>query len=109
MGWFDGESDERQAYDQFQQAPDEHKAKMSHELVAAQQPTTENQAAREYEKHCQQNGKPDSHAQAKELLAGFAGAFIDREFETKGLDFVDRERAKHDAHKRVHEQVRNDY
>lgn len=43
------------------------------------------QAAREYEKHCAQNGKPDSHAQAKELLAGFAGAFIDREFETKGV------------------------
>ncbi|TVY23125.1 hypothetical protein LHYA1_G007829 [Lachnellula hyalina] len=106
MGWFDGETDERQAYDQFQQAPDEHKAKMSHELVGG---AAAYYAAREYEKHCAQNGKPDSHAQAKELLAGFAGAFIDREFETKGLSFVDRERAKHDAHKRVHEQVRNDY
>ena len=34
---------------------------------------------------------------AKELFAGFAGAFIDREVETKGLDFVDRERAKRHA------------
>jgi hypothetical protein len=26
--------------------------------------------------------------------AGFAGAFIDREAETRGMDFIDRERAK---------------
>jgi hypothetical protein len=34
---------------------------------------------------------------AKELLAGFAGAFIDREVETRGLDFVDREEVKYKA------------
>ena len=45
------------------------------------------QAAREYEKHVEQNGKPASHAEAKELLAGLAGAFIDREFETKGVRY----------------------
>lgn len=27
--------------------------------------------------------------------AGFAGAFIDREVETRGLDFIDREKAKY--------------
>ena len=27
--------------------------------------------------------------------AGFAGAFVDREVETKGLDFIDREKAKY--------------
>lgn len=42
-------------------------------------------AAKAYEKHKEQNGQPSSHAAAKELLAGFAGAFIDREFETKGV------------------------
>lgn len=26
--------------------------------------------------------------------AGFAGAFVDREAETRGMDFIDRERAK---------------
>jgi hypothetical protein len=26
-----------------------------------------------------------------ELLAGFTGAFIDREAETRGLDFIDKE------------------
>lgn len=29
--------------------------------------------------------------------AGFAGAFIDREVETKGLDFVDKEKAKYEG------------
>jgi hypothetical protein len=42
-------------------------------------------------------GKPVSHQFAKELLVGFAGAEADKLIETKGLDFVDRERAKHHA------------
>jgi hypothetical protein len=42
-------------------------------------------------------GQPGSHDEAKELFAGFAGAFVDREAETRGLDFIDRERAKKDA------------
>jgi hypothetical protein len=44
---------------------------------------------------------------AKELLAGFAGAFIDREVETKGLDFVDTERAKYQARQHI-DQVEED-
>jgi hypothetical protein len=58
-----------------------------------------------YEQHCDENGHPQSHEKAKELLyvssllpldylhlstnshsAGFTGAFVDREFETHGLD-----------------------
>ncbi|KAK0518726.1 hypothetical protein OC834_007627, partial [Tilletia horrida] len=39
-------------------------------------------------------GKPANHALAKELLAGFAGAEVDKLFETKGLDFLSREQAK---------------
>lgn len=46
-------------------------------------------------------GKPVSHAFAKELLAGFAGAEVDRLAETKGEDFVDREKAKHEARKQA--------
>lgn len=42
-------------------------------------------------------GKPVSHAFAKELLAGFAGAEVDKLAETRGEDFVDRERAKRQA------------
>lgn len=46
-------------------------------------------------------GKPQSHEEAKQIMAGLAGAFIDREAETKGLDFVDRERAKRHAKQHI--------
>nr|GAT51316.1 predicted protein [Mycena chlorophos] len=89
MGFFSSNED---AYNQVQNAP--HKAELSHELIAA---AASFEAAKAYEKHCAENGKPQSHALAKELLAGFAGAFIDRTVETKGLDFVDKEKAKRAA------------
>jgi hypothetical protein len=38
---------------------------------------------------------------AKEMLAGFAGAEIDKLFETKGLDHLDREKAKKHAQKQA--------
>jgi xenotropic and polytropic retrovirus receptor 1 len=43
------------------------------------------------------SGKPVSHAFAKELVAGFAAAEVDKFAETKGEDWYDRERAKHEA------------
>ena len=46
-------------------------------------------------------GKPVSHQFAKELLAGFAGAEVDKLAETKGMDWVDREKAKHHARENV--------
>lgn len=48
-----------------------------------------------------QLGPPDSHAKAKEFMAGFAGAFIDRAIETSGLDFLDREKVKFDAQNHI--------
>lgn len=36
---------------------------------------------------------------AKELIAGIAGAEVDNLFETKGLDLMDLEKAKHFAKK----------
>ncbi|KAF8607007.1 putative phosphoglycerate mutase family protein, partial [Ceratobasidium sp. AG-I] len=89
MGWFDNDSDQYAAYDQVQNRP--HEAKWSHELIAG---AASYEAAKAYEDHVARNGEPDSHAKAKEILAGFAGAFVDREVETRGLDFIDRERAK---------------
>jgi len=35
------------------------------------------------------------------LRAGFVGAFVDREVETKGLDFIDKEEAKRQGQKRA--------
>ncbi|KAF9167548.1 hypothetical protein BGX21_000077 [Mortierella sp. AD011] len=98
MGWFDSDSDQASAYNQVQNAP--HKAELSHELIAA---AASYEAAKAYEKHVEKNGKPDSHAKAKEILAGLTGAFIDRLVETKGLDYVDKEKAKHHANKQLEE------
>jgi len=94
MGWFSDDSDEAQYHDQVTN----HKAELSHELIAG---AASFEAARAYEKHVAENGQPVNHAVAKELLAGFTGAFVDREVETRGLDAFDRERAKHDARKRA--------
>ena len=101
-------------YDRTQVTNAPHKAELSHELIAA---AASYEAAKAYEKHVAANGKPDNHAQAKELLyvasyplrhnvprfshvsysAALSGGFIDRIVETKGLDFVDKEKAKHHA------------
>ncbi|KAF8528740.1 hypothetical protein JB92DRAFT_2599270, partial [Gautieria morchelliformis] len=75
-----------------------HKASLSHELIAG---AAAYEAAKAYEKHCAENGKPDSHAKAKELVAAFSGAFIDHVVETKGLDAIDKQKAKHEAKKRA--------
>ncbi|EKM59523.1 uncharacterized protein PHACADRAFT_205739 [Phanerochaete carnosa HHB-10118-sp] len=95
MAWFSHESDEAQAWNQVQNS--EHKAHLSHELIAA---AASYEAAKAYEQHCERNGKPQSHQQAKEVLAALSGAFIDRIVETKGLDMVDKQKAKHHAHER---------
>ncbi|KAJ6453532.1 hypothetical protein C8R45DRAFT_1038988 [Mycena sanguinolenta] len=100
MGFFHHESDEAQAYQEVTNAP--HKAALSHELIAA---AASYEAAKAYEKHCEKNGKPASHAQAKELLAGFAGAFIDHMVETKGLDAIDKQKAKRHANEKTEEVV----
>ena len=44
-------------------------------------------------------GKPVAHQFAKELLVGFAAAEVDKLAETKGEDWFDKERAKHEAKK----------
>lgn len=53
--------------------------------------------------HKEKNGAPQDHQQAKQLMAGFAAAAADRIIETKGLDFVDKERAKHEAKRQAEE------
>ncbi|KAF8682080.1 hypothetical protein AX14_004412 [Amanita brunnescens Koide BX004] len=80
--------DHYRAYEHFDRAP--HKAKLSHELVAG---AVSYYAAKKYNEHCAQNGHPVNHQQAKQIFAGFAGAFLDRMIETKGLDYLDRRKA----------------
>ncbi|KAJ7104170.1 hypothetical protein B0H15DRAFT_794993 [Mycena belliarum] len=105
MGFFSDDSSQAQAYDQITSGK-VHKSDISHQLLAG---AASFAAAREYEKHCEANGKPQSHAEAKELLAAFGGAFIDREVETHGLDFIDKEKAKYEAHKHASEATASDF
>ncbi|RUS20869.1 hypothetical protein BC937DRAFT_94163 [Endogone sp. FLAS-F59071] len=79
-------------YDEVINAP--HKATLSHELLGG---AAAFEAVKAYEDHQAKNGKPDSHALAKELFAAFAGAAVDRLIETKGLDAVDSYKAKQHA------------
>ncbi|KAI0337647.1 hypothetical protein BDW22DRAFT_1363908 [Trametopsis cervina] len=102
--WFGGNSDQAQAYDQYNSVEQPHESSVSHELISG---AAAFEAAKAYEKHVSQNGQPQSHAEAKEIIAGLAGAFIDREFETKGLDFIDKEKAKRDAKRQAQEAYDN--
>ncbi|KAJ1303273.1 hypothetical protein OPQ81_011470 [Rhizoctonia solani] len=94
MGWFSDDSKQAQAYNQLQTTEQLHDPSWAHELIAG---AAAFEAAKAYEGHVAVNGHPPDHAKAKELIAGFTGAFIDREVETRGLDFVDKERAKRQA------------
>jgi hypothetical protein len=91
MGWFGENHETAKAYEQTTSTPQEHKAKLSHEVVSG---AAAYEAAKAYENHCAKNGKPPSHEKAKELFAGFSGVAVDRLVETKGLDFIDKEKAK---------------
>ncbi|KAG6332465.1 hypothetical protein ID866_6621 [Astraeus odoratus] len=93
MGHHHHNEEHYQAYQTVQNVqPHEHEAKLSHELIAS---AAAYEAAKAYEDHKARNGEPDDHAKAKEILAAGAGFFIDRLVETKGLDFIDKQKAKH--------------
>ncbi|KAG9127117.1 hypothetical protein FRC07_000621 [Ceratobasidium sp. 392] len=102
--WFGDDSHEAQSYDQVTQRP--HEAKWSHELISG---AASFEAAKAYEEHVARNGKPDSHAKAKEFLAGAIGAFVDREVETRGLDFIDKEEAKRHARQQADSRLADNY
>ena len=55
--------------------------------------------------HCNESntitsGKEVNHSFAKEAIAAIAGVEVDRLAETKGADYIDREKTKHEAKKR---------
>ncbi|KAL8796921.1 MAG: hypothetical protein Q9182_007283 [Xanthomendoza sp. 2 TL-2023] len=66
-------------------------AKLSHELIGG---AAAFEGMKLFEDHQRKEGKTVSHAFAKELLAGFAGAEVDKIAETKGMDEYETERAK---------------
>lgn len=104
MGWFSEDSDNANAYDQVVNAP--HKAELRTELVAA---AAAYEAAKAYDKHTADFGQPETHAKAKEMLAAFAGAFVDRIVEEKGLDSFDKEKAKQEANEQLYDVSAGDF
>ncbi|KAG0188726.1 hypothetical protein DFQ28_004425 [Apophysomyces sp. BC1034] len=88
-------------HEEVNNAEEGHKAKLSHELIAG---AAAYEAAKAYQEHCEKEGQPQSHAKAKQLLAAFGAAAIDRLIETKGLDHLDKIRAK-----KHNEEVLGDY
>jgi len=94
FGWGgDNHEDAYNAVYQDQDQPD-NEGSWSHEAVGGAAAFF---AMREYEKHQSQNGQPPSHQFAKEMMAGIAGAEVDKLAETKGMDYLDREKAKRHA------------
>ncbi|KAI9573344.1 CipC1 protein [Boletus coccyginus] len=97
--------------DFFQSDHDEvhRKGSLTHDALAG---AVAYEATKAYENHLAKNGKPDTHAKAKELLAGFAAAAATQLIETKGLDAYDEHKKKalqEKAQERLSEGVRRDY
>ena len=94
FGWGDSQDAYQQVYenDNFE----DHKSSLGHEVIAGGAAFAGFKA---FEDHQRREGKPVSHAFAKELVAGFAAAEVDKLAETKGEDWFDREKAKHQAKK----------
>ncbi|CAN6597907.1 hypothetical protein TRVA0_001S05028 [Trichomonascus vanleenenianus] len=93
-------------YQQVYEGGEQHESKFSHELVSG---AASFAAMKVFEDRQRRDGKPVSHQFAKEALAGIAGAEVDKLFETKGLDFLDRERAKRDAQQLAEQHYDNHY
>lgn len=75
-----------------------HESKLSHELVGG---AAAFEAMHLFENRQRGEGKAVSHGFAKEMIAAFAGAEVDKLAETKGLNFLDKEKAKHHARKQA--------
>ncbi|KAI8079857.1 uncharacterized protein BX664DRAFT_341625 [Halteromyces radiatus] len=78
------------------QATEEHKSEWTHELLAG---AAGFEALHLLNKKKKAEGQEVDHALAKELLAGFAAASVDGFIESKGMNWIDKEKAKHHAKK----------
>jgi len=88
FGWNESED----AYNQVQQS--ENTSSFGHEAMAG---AASFAAMKIYEKRQRENGTIVSHGLAKEMIAGIAGAEIEKLAETKGADAWDRHEAKQRA------------
>ncbi|BFZ62902.1 hypothetical protein YB2330_004012 [Saitoella coloradoensis] len=103
FGHDDAQNYHQEIYSQDYQ-PEQHQSSWTHEvsseltfLAPAIAAAAGFEAMKAYENHLRNQGGPVSHPVMKELLASFAAAEVDKLVETKGLDYIDRERAKRQA------------
>ena len=82
-----------------QEQPANHKASWTHEVVAG---AAAFEAMKAYEKRRTAEGNHD-HTFAREMLAAVAAAEADKLVETKGLNYLDKERAKRQAVQQAHQ------
>ncbi|ORX77067.1 hypothetical protein K493DRAFT_342967 [Basidiobolus meristosporus CBS 931.73] len=99
-----GESD--QAHQQVYGQERHHEGTLSHEVIAG---AAGFEAMKAYENHLRRTGEQPSHSLMKELLAGFASAEVDKLVETKGLDWIDAEKAKKQAQAQAHRLAEEKY
>ncbi|KAK8062954.1 cipC-like antibiotic response protein [Apiospora hydei] len=78
--------------------PQKHESSFLHEAVAG---GAAFEAMKLFEDRQRKNGEVVKHGFAKEMLAGLAAAEVDKLAETKGMDYLDREKAKHHAKKQA--------
>jgi hypothetical protein len=79
---------------------------LSHELIAG---AASFEAFKAFENHQRREGKQVSHSFAKEALVGLVGAEVDKLVESKGLDYIDREKAKRHAEHGVKQMYEEQY
>ncbi|KAI0321740.1 hypothetical protein OF83DRAFT_1168150 [Amylostereum chailletii] len=89
----------QQHYENVYNETPRHQSSLSHEVIAGAAGFA---AMHAYEAHLRASGQPVSHGTMKEILAAIAAAEVDKLAETKGLDWLDRHKAKkmaaHQAH-----------
>ncbi|EIW85878.1 hypothetical protein CONPUDRAFT_148013 [Coniophora puteana RWD-64-598 SS2] len=83
-----------------------HTGSLGHEMLAG---AAAYEASKAYENHCKSKGKPANHAKAVEMASAVAGGFIDKIAETKGMDAMDKEKAKHSASQHVSQNLQKDF
>ncbi|KAF8464513.1 hypothetical protein JB92DRAFT_2580910, partial [Gautieria morchelliformis] len=76
-----------------------HQASFTHEAIAGAAGFA---AMKAYESHLRATGQQPSHVLMKEILAGIAAAEVDKLVETKGMDWIDRHKAKKLAERQAH-------
>ncbi|KAI5463548.1 hypothetical protein BGZ63DRAFT_422891 [Mariannaea sp. PMI_226] len=93
-----GFGEAREHRDRLYDDEQRHEGHLSHEVLAG---GAAFEAMKKWEDNQRDKGEVVNHSFAKEVIAGLAGAEVDKLIETKGLDYIDREKAKHHAKKQA--------